>query len=199
MNSFQIVLKEFSEAGCTLLTTEEEYEAKRKELKTTSLQGIRFNFIGICNHPSSAVFTNFKTRRTGLYYKSSVKKNFFKKMPARNSDSNMECEKQSIELLFNSISEVFDCKKTKEGCLADVLIRPKGSFEDNWILIQVKSTNKMVHKMYSSIFNSNKESYHCNVSVFTFQVFSSRRSIVVKTTSNISSHSCLCCLSEREE
>jgi uncharacterized protein YjfI (DUF2170 family) len=50
--------------NCKLLTSFEEFEEKRKNILGNSYQFVRIDFIEICSHISSAVFTNFNLLKT---------------------------------------------------------------------------------------------------------------------------------------
>jgi len=43
----------------------------------------------------------------------------------------------------------FDFVKAFDGCKSDIIIKPKNVKDDNWIGIQVKSTNRNVNEIYN--------------------------------------------------
>jgi hypothetical protein len=73
MDKFNFVKKTVEDYKCILLTTFEEFELRRKELMNNSYLHVRIEFIGVCGHNSSAVFTNLKSRGTGTRCKDCVK------------------------------------------------------------------------------------------------------------------------------
>lgn len=71
----------------------------------------------------------------------------------------IECE--SFLYIKSLIDNTFIIERTNEGCLADIIIKPKKCYEDKWLLIQLKSTN--ISKDYStfSIANNYKNMIIC--------------------------------------
>ena len=108
---------------------------------------MRIDFIGVCGHNSSAVCTNFTTRRTGITCKACVKDKHKTLVSAKRKE--IECaENNSIKLIEQYLSKEYEVIRTKEGCKADVIIR-KYSEINKYYPIQLKSTISISHKMYS--------------------------------------------------
>jgi hypothetical protein len=118
---------------------------------------VRVDFVGTCGHNSSAVFTNFKSRGTGKRCKDCVKKQTGDILKNQENFQNNITELKSIQLITKYLSQYYEIIRTNEGCRADLAIREKGKEEDEWIPVQVKSTEKMCHKMYS--FRGIKDEY----------------------------------------
>ena len=142
MENYTKVTECFIKAGCQLLTRYEEFERRRNELPKKFYHFVRVEFIGTCSHESSVVFTNFKLRKTGIICKECIRK------------QSSVAERQNcyeIELLGIKIVEEYlkgyDILRTKEGCRADLAIKKKT--DDNWIPIQIKTSLKQMHNMYS--------------------------------------------------
>ena len=142
MNNYIKVIDSFQKANCQLLTSFEEFEERRKTSYKNSYQFVRVDFIGECLHLSSAVFTNFKLRKTGIICKECIIKE--SKTMQRMNDS--EIEQMGIKILEEYLTE-YEMKRTKEGCRADLAI--KNQTDDLWIPIQIKTTMKQCHNMYS--------------------------------------------------
>jgi hypothetical protein len=149
MERYNCVKKIVEENECQLLTSFEEFETKRENVLNKSYLYVRIDFIGICSHKSSAVFTNFKSRGTGKRCKECVKKSTANTVKLLQKDSNNITEYESIELIIKYLSPYYNIKRTNEGCRIDIAIKEKEKEEDEWIPIQVKSTKKICHKMYS--------------------------------------------------
>lgn len=132
---------------CTLLTSFEEFEEKRKSVLQLSYHFVRVDFIGICGHNSSAVCTNFITRHTGIMCKTCVKDKQIK-VGLTIGKEVQSIEYNSIKLIEQYLSREYEVIRTKEGCKADLIIR-KYSEINKYCPIQLKSTNKISHKMYS--------------------------------------------------
>ena len=156
MDNYLIVKNTIEKAGCTLLTTFEEFELRREIVLKKLHNYVRIDFIGMCGHNSSAVFTNFKLRGTGKRCKDCVKKETSDTLKNQEDFQNNITELKSIQLITKYLSQ-YEIVRTNEGCRVDLAIREKGKEEDEWIPVQVKSTEKMCHKMYS--FRGLKDEY----------------------------------------
>ncbi len=58
---------------------------------------MRIAFIGICGHTSSAVYTNFHIRKTGLYCRTCVLEKYKSKREENNKEVCHKQEAQSID------------------------------------------------------------------------------------------------------
>jgi hypothetical protein len=137
------IQREFEENGCVLQTSFEKFVEIANE-KAVSL--LLLSFIGKCGHPSSAVYTNFHKRKTGIICKSCVKKN---KKPVMDKNLYAKQESISVSYLKAILSNDYDVIQTNEGCSADMLLRKKSNTDDLWFQIQVKTTKEKCHEMYS--------------------------------------------------
>ncbi len=149
LDNYNYAKKIIEENGCTIIDSYEDYIENNNKTKSKQLLHTKFNFIGVCGHKSSAVFTNFKTRGTGKRCKNCVSKYTSDTLKINGIIVNNTCENNSIELVEKYLSDYYDIKRTNEGCTVDIAIREKDSIIDEWIPIQMKSTNKISHKMYS--------------------------------------------------
>jgi hypothetical protein len=60
-------------------------------------------------------------------------------------------ENNGYNEIIKLLSINFIIKKTNEGCLADFIIQPKNTNENNWLPIQLKTTQNAIHNMYGFI------------------------------------------------
>lgn len=157
MDNFNKVKECVENKGCTLLTTFEEFELKRESVLNKTYLYVRVDFIGVCGHNSSAVFTNFKSRETGTRCKECVKKKTTDTLKNNDNLLTHSVELKSIQLITKYLSNYYEIIRTNEGCRADLAIKEKGKEKDEWIPIQVKSTDRICHKMYS--FRGLKQDY----------------------------------------
>ena len=67
---------------------------------------------------------------------------------------NMEQEFNFIKIFKELVKNEFDVIKAFDGCLVDIILKPKNINENKWIGIQVKTTNKR-HLTYSFHMNNN--------------------------------------------
>lgn len=140
------IVSEFEEKGCKLLTTKEEF-LSQENLQQQNLYKIKLRYIALCNHEHNVIYSNFKYIKSGLKcpqcwsrYDGDIKKNKY----ANNEISrihNIENENSIIQKINDKISIIFDVHKAFDGCLVDMIIKPKTITEDKWIGIQVKTTN----------------------------------------------------------
>lgn len=149
MEKYLEVSKIVEEAGCSLLTTCEDFEEKRKTVLHKLYLYVRIDFVGVCGHNSSAVFTNFKSRKTGIRCKECVAKTTRETMKSREKESSSKSELDSLKFFEKYLSPYYEIQRTKEGCKADFIIRSLDSKEDSWIPLQAKATQQVSHKMYS--------------------------------------------------
>ena len=142
MDNYTKVSECFRNAKCQLLTSYEEFESRREALKKNSYQFVRVDFIGTCSHASSAVFTNFNLRKTGIICKSCVVQQI-KMLKKPNSN---QTELSGIKIFEEYLTD-YEVVRTKEGCRADLAIKKKT--DSKWIPLQIKTTMKQIHNMYS--------------------------------------------------
>ena len=144
------IVQKFLINGCTLLTTEEEFE-KLNEI--TYQSHIKLDFIAKCGHQNQVVLKNFILRGKGINCKNCIiKNNKEKKALLINTQaaSITHCiESTGYNEIIKLIDSNFIIKKTNEGCLADFIIQPRDTNENIWLPIQLKTTQKEICNMYS--------------------------------------------------
>jgi hypothetical protein len=151
---FKEIQQIFNNNECTLLTTKEEIEELMKEKFQSH---IKVEFTAKCGHKNKVVLTNFVLRGTGIICKDCVKKNNKDRTNVLtenniNAASLNNCmENTGYHQIIKLLEDKFIIKKTNEGCKADFIIKPKNvpSDENKWLMIQLKTTQKEVHTMYS--------------------------------------------------
>lgn len=156
MENYNKVKACFEENQCVLLTTFEDFEEKRKNVLKNYYQYVRVEFIGQCSHQSSVVFTNFYLRKTGIRCKECVKESISADLRVRSKHAN-EIESDGIKIIEEYLSDYYQVQRTKEGCRADLAIKKHTEEKDEWIPVQVKTTVKNSHGMYS--FGVNNKDY----------------------------------------
>jgi len=156
-NVYEIVVEEFNKRGCLLLNTKEEYG---EILKNAYKSNYRLNYTASCGHDHIVFYNVFKSRGTGIKCPSCVNKKIGndKKEKMKNNEitkiCNLEQEHNFIQIFKNLIKNEFDVIKVFDGCLVDIVLKPKNINENNWIGIQVKTTNNR-HLTYSFHMNNN--------------------------------------------
>ena len=149
MENYTKVKQCFEENNCTLLTTFEEFEELRKLVRINYYQYVRVRFIGECTHESSVVFTNFFLRKTGIKCKDCIMAESKERNIKNKVNNTNEIEYDGIKMIEEYLKKYYMVKRTKEGCLADLGIKKVDEADDKWIPIQVKTTIKICHGMYS--------------------------------------------------
>jgi hypothetical protein len=139
----------FEENNCTLLTSFEEFEELRKTVRINYYQYVSVRFIGTCTHESSVVFTNFFLRKTGIKCRDCITQESKLRNIKNKVNNTNQIEYDGIKLVEEYLKRKYIVKRTKEGCLADIGIKKISETEDKWIPIQVKTTIKQSHGMYS--------------------------------------------------
>jgi hypothetical protein len=153
MDKYLKVKKVIEDNNCSLLTTFEDFENKINNVSSKSYQHIRIEFVGLCRHNSSAIFTNFYLKKTGLYCKKCVEENTTEILKINNKNT-FETEYKSISYLIDNLNKYYQVERTPEGCKADIIIKLLDEKDDLWNPLQVKSITKSVHGLYSFNINS---------------------------------------------
>lgn len=149
MDNYLKVKSRFEENSCKLLTDFDEFEKLRETSHNKNYNCVRVNYIGVCGHNCNVAVTNFFVRKTGLRCKECVKRDTGNKLSKRDKNESSSIESDGVNILSKYLDNKYEIKRTNEGCRADLAIRKKGSDVDLWIPIQLKSTGKLSHKMYS--------------------------------------------------
>ena len=152
-NIYENVIEEFNKRGCKLLTTKEEHNELTKE------KHYRLNYIASCGHNHIVFFNVFKSRNTGVICPACKnKKNGDDKKEQINTGALSKIH--TLEQEFNCISKIqelvqheFEIIKAFDGCMVDIIFRPKSVTLNNWVGIQVKTT-KVRHLTYSFHINN---------------------------------------------
>lgn len=77
----------------------------------------------------------------------------------------MDIESNSIKLIQSKLKNIL-IKKTDEGCLSDLCIKPANVKEDKWLPIQLKSTSLIYKDFYS--FSFRKNYYNGNIIILFY-------------------------------
>jgi hypothetical protein len=155
------VVSVFQSNDCKLLTTEEEHASLMQTKKIPKLK-----YVASCGHEHSVHYNVFKSRNTGVICpsccckKNGELKNFANQLHPMPMSMNHFNEERCIDYFIDIIKSEYDCKKTFEGCLADLTVKPKNQPNDSWLQIQVK-TNAFRLRTYG--FHNSKKYNDCLV------------------------------------
>jgi hypothetical protein len=149
MPNYEEIVELVTSKGCTILTQKEDLP-KEKVNET-----FKIKFISSCDHESCVAITNLKLKNTGVECNKCMKTRHSKKLKnnskvSSNSKANV-VDYTGFKLLSPKLEDFFDIIKTNEGCLADLIIKPKNVKEDKWLMLQMKTTQKL----YSGLYNYN--------------------------------------------
>ena len=131
---FAEIKKRFVELNCQLLTTQEEYIKGEMHTKT------KMKVMMSCGHQDILSLCDFQKRRHSICQQciyQEVKKNSYnevKKVATGNLNESI-----SFDYIKNLFKNVFEVKKTHEGCKCDMIIKPLNMLEDKWLGIQLKT------------------------------------------------------------
>lgn len=162
---YENVVEEFSKRNCTLLTTKEEHN----EILKLKQKHYKLNYIASCGHNHIVFFNVFKSRNTGVICPSCKNKQIGhdKKEKMLNGTlskiNGIEQEFNVIEKITELVQNEFEVIKAFDGCLVDIIFRPKNITDNKWVGIQVKTTN-IRHLTYS--FHLNNEYKNCLVLLY---------------------------------
>jgi len=155
-NSYQNIVAEFNKRNCKLLTTEEEHN----EILQVAKNIYKLNYIASCGHNHIVFYNSFKSRGTGIICpscKTSEMGNIRKEKIKNNELSKTFTSEQEHNFIIKFCEQIkneFEIIKAFDGCIVDLIFRPKNITEDNWVGIQVKTT-KVRHLTYSFRINNN--------------------------------------------
>ena len=160
--SYQDYVTKFAEHGLKLLTTEDEYNAIEARPSSTWLK-----VVGNCGHETKYCWDAIKAKeRKGQTVnaacepclkkvKSDATKKFLK---TGDTHAGSEMEYIGVMMLQEEIKDIFELHITNDGCLADCIIKPKDSTDDEYMMIQVKTTKKLYDTTQSK-FNFHGNTY----------------------------------------
>ena len=156
-NIYENVVEEFNKRKCKLLNTKEEHS---KILLCSIKQNYKLNYIASCGHEHIVFYNVFKSRQTGICCPSckSRENSIIKKKQIQNKElSKIFCIEQEfmcIQMLLEQLQNDFEIIKAFDGCMVDIIFKPKHIIQDKWVGIQVK-TNKVRNRTYSFNMNNN--------------------------------------------
>jgi hypothetical protein len=143
------ITKKFLDKGCKIITTFNEFSKLEGTYKKVSI-------IASCSHMIDNVYIHtFLNRDSGNRCKECTKKDTKKILTVKSHDSG-KIEYLAFNLLKEHLSE-FIIERTVEGCLVDIIIKPKSMNNNLYLPIQLKSTMDTNFKCYS--FNIMKDKY----------------------------------------
>jgi hypothetical protein len=156
----------FNEKNCVLLTSEEEYN----DMCLKNIQSKKFNILASCSHNHSIFFKRFvkyskNNENYSLLCKNccSIKKSVQqKKIYSENKLVSLEQELNCINYLKSLCIDEIDIIKSEDSCEVDIIIKPKNIIQDEWIGIQIKTTNKSHEGYHFKI----KNNYTCLIILF---------------------------------
>lgn len=138
--AYNRMCEEFIKRGCALLSTEQEISGM------TGNKNVRY--IANCGHEHNVFYNVFIHRGTGIICPRCKQQENTKKVKGDTSrtldgqSTFMKMEDDAIIYIKQCISKDFVIHKTDEGCLTDLVVKPKSVEEDKWLGIQVKTTAK---------------------------------------------------------
>lgn len=139
LERYNIVKNIVEENDCFLLTSFEEFEERRQTVLNKSYNFVRIDIIASCYHQSNVVFTNLKLRKTGTRCKDCVK-DYTRKINLSNGDISSEIEYEGVVFINKFLTPYYEVIRMKEGCKADIAIKPFVYSDNMWIPIQIKTT-----------------------------------------------------------
>ncbi len=157
--NYNSLIEYLEKNNCKIITTLEQYTNCKEKVK-------RIDIISSCGHESKNVYTNvLKNRGTGVLCRNCVHDKFKLNNKNNSSHNTMVTESNAIKEITSNLNKIL-IKKTDEGCLSDLCIKPNNVKEDKWLPIQLKSTNKFYKDFYS--FQYKKNHYKDNIIFFMY-------------------------------
>ena len=144
MNKYEKIINEFNTRNCKLLTTKDELDELLNKSKSYNY---KLNYIASCGHNNNVFYNVFKNRNTGIVCSNCKNKKIGEDVKEK-IKNNILTKTYKIELEYNYIKKIinilennFEIKKAFDGCLTDIIFKPKNIIEDKFVGIQVKTTS----------------------------------------------------------
>jgi hypothetical protein len=144
MNKYEKIINEFNTRNCKLLTTKNELDELLNKSKSNNY---KLNYIASCGHNNNVFYNVFKNRNTGIVCSNCKNKKIGEDVKEKIKNNilsktyNIELEYNYIKKIINILENNFEIKKSFDGCLTDIIFKPKNIIEDKFVGIQVKTTN----------------------------------------------------------
>lgn len=141
---FANLVNELENNECKIISTLLEIKNSSKSFALTKI-----NIISKCGHSNTVQISNFINKHTGIYCKKCIYTKSKNKVVKTNYIKN---ELIGINKVKELLSNNYICKSTGECCCCNLIIKKK---TDNlskckkWIGVQVRTTNKKCHNLYS--------------------------------------------------
>ena len=141
-NTYENIVEEFNKRKCKLLDTNEEFNEIKKISKKCAY---RLNYIASCGHTHKVFYNVFKSRNTGIVCSSCKNKEIGKIMKEKYDNNEIsksfttEQEFKVVKEFQNRFENHFNIIKAFDGCMVDIIYKPKSVVEDKWVGIQVKT------------------------------------------------------------
>jgi hypothetical protein len=145
---YEIIKQKFLDKNCKLLTSYEDYSKLESRYKKVSI-------VASCGHELHNVYVHtFLNRNTGDKCKYCVKENAKKILAVKSHDCN-KIEYHAVDIIKENLSD-FYVEKTGEGCLVDIIVKPKTNTNNLYLPIQLKSTVQQTFNCYSFAITKDK-------------------------------------------
>ena len=145
--TYKLIKEEYEKEGCELLTTEDEFNVN-KSCRKFKIRG-KCGCIIECSD-----FRNFKYYKNNISCNTCTNNNTSIIMKDKSKidgiTTTMLIEKTGVDLIKEISEDIFTIIKTREGCEADILVRPIDVDNDIWLPIQLKITDKKCER-YGSV------------------------------------------------
>jgi hypothetical protein len=152
---YENVCDTFTNKGCKLITTKEEYFDLKNICKIPKI-----TYIASCGHTHSVHYNVFKSRNTGVICPRCVT-NKNKQFSGKITNSGQSINHYYHDIATTNIVELiknnYKYKNTHEGHTLDLLIKPIQELSDLWLQLKIKTTNGLCKASYG--FNNNN---NCN-------------------------------------
>lgn len=157
---YETIKSTYESKGCVLITTREQYIQMRINCP---LRSVVFDIVSKCGHGEKSLYYTFVNANTGVYCKNctTIRKNQIMRDQAFDNEGHgqsLSTQHIAIQFIKMMCVNVFEVKKTRDGCDSDLLIRPIGTSDDLWLKIRIKSTifgegevRFRIHKVHLSV------------------------------------------------
>ena len=134
--TYDKLIELFESNNCKVLTTKKEFE----NLNTSK---DKIKYIAQCGHEILINLHHFKSDEQGRKCKPCLNLESRKNSINDRKDDKMYCQRveaEGNEIFTNILKDSFIVKRTFEGCIVDIYIKPINIEDDLWLPIQMKAT-----------------------------------------------------------
>jgi hypothetical protein len=149
---FDIMVNMLKDANCEMITTKDDFVNKKMNIFS------EICYKGSCTHIYCEIFNDIVFKKDTIC-KPCREIKIMEAYDITGRLKNLIVEDEAIEWIKELLQDTFKVEIMKEGCLADIAVKPIDSTEDIWIAIQLKSATSFKKDVKSYNFSFKYKNY----------------------------------------